>query len=350
MIYTVLIEINMNIKKISNKNIVSQRTTMPFTDGLSPVTDKSKQAPWYGGGTFDDGRKSFDLNMGGDHQFTGGERDGVSHAIGGFFRNETDIESGDRDIFYATEIVVLDENNNEHVYPYSDYDKVMKEWSSKKYIMMTRRVSGHQKQASSSDSAGDITPVIADVISACFKVECESSKYGKMEIGSCFSVDEDKFITCAHVLSRNQEEPNSLSCYIVEAGKRFKAIPLKVDYDRDLAIISCRSLKHTYLNMKGISSMNIGSEILCVGSPYGYDNNVSKGIVSSIGRNVGKDKWSYFFVDLAVYPGSSGGPIIDTKDRSVIGVAAMIVQPTGNYGLNAAIPSEYAMKMLSEIK
>jgi S1-C subfamily serine protease len=339
----------MKIRKITDK-IAAHRTTMPFDGGLSPVTDKSKQSPWYGGGPGDKERTTFDSNMGGDHKFIGVEPDGVSHAVGGFFRNETEIESGDRDINYSTEIIVLDVEHKEHVYPDSDYEKVMKDWSKKRYIMMTRRGRKPDRQASSGEKQ-DIIPVIADVMSACFKMECESSKYGKMEIGSCFAIDETLFVTCAHVISRRQEDPKSVSCYLVESGRRHRVIPIEVDYDRDLALMSCETVKHTYLGMKGISAMKTGADILCVGSPYGYDNNVSRGMISSIGRSVGTDSvGSYFFVDLAVYPGSSGGPIIDVLDGVVIGVAAMIVQPTGNYGLNAAIPSEYVNQLMTEMK
>jgi S1-C subfamily serine protease len=42
-----------------------------------------------------------------------------------------------------------------------------------------------------------------------------------------------------------------------------------------------------------------------------------------------------------VFPGNSGGPVIDVRDGSAIGVAAVIVDSVGNYGLNAAIPSDY---------
>jgi S1-C subfamily serine protease len=327
----------------------AQRTMMPFVDGLSPLTDKSKQVPQYGGGTFDKRRTDFDGNSGGDHKFIGPEPDGVNYAVGGFFRNETDIENGDRDIEYSTEIVVIDMDRNEHVYPEKDYVQVMKDWANKRYIMMTRRGRQMSRSASSSKEGSDIVPVIADVVSACFKMECESMKFGKKEVGSCFAIDKSLFVTCAHVISRRQEDTSSISCFVVESGRRHRAVPVKVDYDRDLAIVSCKTVRHSFLQLKGISSMKVGSDILCVGSPYGYDNNVSKGMISSIGRNLGQGDDSYFFVDLAVYPGSSGGPVVDSADGTVIGVAAMIVQPTGNYGLNAAIPSEYVTKMISEV-
>jgi S1-C subfamily serine protease len=328
----------------------AHRTTMPFTDGLSGLTDKSKQVPQYGGGTLDKGRAEFDANSGGDHKFTQPEPDDASHAVGGLFLGEFE-PGGDIDIPYETEVVVVDMKGKEHVDTEHDFNTVVEMWSGKPTRAIFRRKRQMMDKAASSGNKSDLVPVIADILSACFKMECESPKFGKKEIGSCFAVSQDTFVTCAHVISRRREDPSSVSCFVVESDKRHRAIPITVDYDLDIAVFKCLTMKHTYLEMKGISSMSAGAEILAVGSPYGYDNNVSKGMISSIKRNVDeKGAVSYFFVDLAIYPGSSGGPIVDVTDRNVVGVAAMIVQPVGNYGLNAAIPSEYVTRILSKGK
>jgi len=322
-------------------------TTMPFSGGLSTPTEKSRQSPWMGGGPFDRERTDFDLNSGGDHKFINPPPDGTSYAVGGCFVGEV-TPGGDPDIPYETEIVITDRDGKEHVDVEHDYNKVLEIWSGKGYIKIERRRRIQSVKKASSGGGRDLIPIVADVVSACFKIESESSKYGKREIGSCFAVSPDIFVTCAHVISRKSENPSDVACYIIDGDRRHKAVIVDVDYKTDIALVRCGGVKHAYLGMKGISSMAAGAAILCVGSPYGYDNNVSRGIISSIERSVdGGDGVSYFFVDLSIYPGSSGGPIVDVSDSTVVGVAAMIVQPVGNYGLNAAIPSEYVQRMLN---
>jgi serine protease Do len=111
-----------------------------------------------------------------------------------------------------------------------------------------------------------------------------------------------------------------------------------------LALIKCNAVKHTVLGYKTIDDVPIASEIACVGSPYGYDNNVSAGILSSKGRSIEDDTGiQYFFMDLSIFPGSSGGPVVDLNDGLTIGIVAIIVRSVGSYGLNAAIPMDYAI-------
>jgi serine protease Do len=199
-------------------------------------------------------------------------------------------------------------------------------------------------------SGSGISHIVANVMPGCFKIESESVKHGKKEVGSCFSIADGIFLTCAHAISKERESPSDVSVFIIEGDNRYRAVPLDVDYDMDLAIVSCDTIRHFPLSLKSIQDVAVGSEIMCVGSPFGYDNNVSRGIMSSKGRIVeGAGEISYFFIDLAVYPGSSGGPVIDLSDGRVIGVAAIIVDSVGNYGINAAIPSDYVARRFSDI-
>ena len=346
----------------------SYRTTMPFDGGLSPITDKvKKNQPWLGGGPRDKERRNFDSTMGGDHKFIGPDPDGMSHAVGGLFHGEW--TESDPEVPYSTEIVVVDNQGGEHVYDKVNFDKVVMKWKGKPYKLIYRRQKGVSKPppmsipdptsletAASSNSltkeaqSANIVPLVANIMPACFKVESESVRYGKMEIGSCFAVSDGKFVTCAHVISKRQESPSDVSIYLIEGDRRFKATVDDIDYEMDLAVLSCDTVKHTPLAMKSISDVPTGSEIVCVGSPFGYDNNISRGIISSKGRIIEEPgRITYFFIDLSVYPGNSGGPVIDVDDGSVIGVAAVIVDSVGNYGLNAAIPSDYVNKRFHNV-
>ncbi len=323
--------------------IRAYRTTRPFEGGLSPVTDKTRNnQPQMGGGPHEKPRKDFDSNMGGDHKFIGPDPDGLNYAVGGPFWGEWS-KSG-TDVPYSVEVIVMDAHGKEHVYDDMAIDDVMKEWNDKSYKSISRRVK-NKVQAAFGDSSSGIAHVVANVMPGCFKIESESPRYGKKEVGSCFAVTDGEFVTCAHAISKNSESPSDVSVFIIEGEKRHRAIVVDVDYDMDLAIVECDTVRHFPLHLKSIEKVPVGEEIMCVGSPFGYDNNVSRGILSSKGRLVdAAGEISYFFIDLSVYPGNSGGPVIDILDGTVIGVAAIIVDSVGNYGINAAIPSDYVAR------
>jgi len=333
--------------------IKAYRTTMPMNGGLSPVTDKTRwNQPQLGGEPNSKQRKMFDETMGGDHKMIGPDPDGVNYAVGGPFWGEWS-KSG-VDVPYAVEIVVIDMDGKEHVYDDMTMEQVMEEWekSGREYKIMVRRekrkVAAMTVNAASSSM--DISSLVASILPGCFKIEGESAKYGKKEVGSCFAVADGKFVTCAHAISKKNENPDDISIFIIEGENRHRAYPIDVDYDMDLAVVECDTLRHFPLRVKSISEVPVGSGIACVGSPFGYDNNVSRGIVSSKGRIVDEEgAISYFFIDLAVYPGNSGGPVVDISDGRVIGVAAVIINSVGNYGINAAIPIDYVVRRFSDV-
>ena len=319
------------------------RTTMPF-EGLSPLTDKTRRnVPWMGGGTLDQPRSDFDKNMGGDHKFINRAPDGTSHTVTNLFSGENDpkasLSSG------GPELVVVDMAGQEHVFKGKNERTVRLEWDKPFRMMFWRNRLASAVAFLEKTAAGDFVPLVANLIAGCFKVESESLRFGKMEIGSCFAVCRGVFLTCAHVISKRGENPADVDVYVVESGRRHKAVALDVDYDMDLAVIKCETVRHRVLTPGSTEEIQSGSEVVCVGSPYGYDNNVTRGIVSSKGRKVPEAGGiSYFFMDLAVYPGSSGGAVVSVDTGHVVGIAAIIVQSVGNYGLNAAIPIEAAKK------
>jgi len=325
--------------------IISYRTTMPFDGGLSPPTEKSRVRPWFGGGPEDKPRQEFDRNMGGDHKFIDtDDTDGKSHAImNGLFEGEIDPKFlVDADTYYLVEkpdgdVLVVEDLS---------FEQIIMKFPGSKIVLKKRRLSN----ASSGGGTPNFMSLVSNIFASTFKVESDSEKYGKREIGSCFCVAPNGFLTCAHVVSRRHEDPSSVVVEIVEGDDRHRAVVEDIDYDMDLAFLSCDTIRTHPIGFKPAAKVPIGKDILCVGSPYGYDNDVSTGILSSKDRVVDRDSnVSFIFMDLSLYPGSSGGPVVDVEDGNVIGLAAVIVQSVGNYGLNAAIPIEYAAERFGNL-
>ena len=89
--------------------------------------------------------------------------------------------------------------------------------------------------------------------------------------------------------------------------------------------------------------------MLAIGSPFGLDSTVTAGIVSAKQRETGSDI-ALLQTDVAVNPGNSGGPLVDTR-REVVGVNSQILSPVGSYiGISFAIPIDEAMRIADQLR
>jgi S1-C subfamily serine protease len=90
------------------------------------------------------------------------------------------------------------------------------------------------------------------------------------------------------------------------------------------------------------SDLRVGQTVLAIGNPFGYDQTLTTGIVSALGREIeavdGTPIRDVIQTDAAINPGNSGGPLLDSAGR-LIGVNTAIVSPSGGYaGVGFAIP------------
>ncbi len=90
------------------------------------------------------------------------------------------------------------------------------------------------------------------------------------------------------------------------------------------------------------SDLKVGQTVLAIGNPFGYDQTLTTGIVSALGREIvstdGVPIRDVIQTDAAINPGNSGGPLLDSAGR-LIGVNTAIVSPSGGYaGVGFAIP------------
>ena len=90
--------------------------------------------------------------------------------------------------------------------------------------------------------------------------------------------------------------------------------------------------------------------MLAIGSPYGFENTVTSGIVSAKARALPGDTYVPFIqTDVAVNPGNSGGPLFNMKGE-VIGINSQIYSRSGGYqGLSFAVPIDVALRVQDQL-
>jgi len=326
--------------------------------GLSPLTDKSRQQGNFGGGPHDSQRHLFDRNMGGDHRMIpSGDTVFPQSHINDPFKNSieqwdrTGLNSKDRKvwvIYLANGKTIIKDCSPRELFSFIRANSIQYTRIAAEPAVLSSSIKLMNKTAKEENFLG----LVSTVLASSFKVESHNLRKNVKEIGSGFYVKKNLMLTCAHVLSKDQDQDFSHTMvYVIDAGDPYSARVIDVDYDLDVAILYCDATKHISLPVESMDSVQVGEELLCAGSPYGYDNNVTKGILSSKDREIHDGTIPYFFMDLAVYPGSSGGPVVAVDGGFVIGMAAVIVESVGNYGLNAGIPIEVCTeRFISHLK
>jgi serine protease Do len=91
--------------------------------------------------------------------------------------------------------------------------------------------------------------------------------------------------------------------------------------------------------------------VIAIGSPFGFENSVSAGIVSGLHRALpGGQMTPFIQTDVAVNPGNSGGPLLNTAGQ-VVGVNSQIYSRSGGFmGLSFAIPADVAAKVADQLR
>ena len=166
--------------------------------------------------------------------------------------------------------------------------------------------------------------------------------------GSGFIVDsEGRIVTNAHVVeggTRIRVKLHDRREYIAEV--------LGVDKSTDLALLKINASGPLPKVRFGRSEdLRLGQWVFAIGSPYGFDYTVTRGIVSGLARRLPDSNYVPFIqTDAAVNPGNSGGPLFNTKGQ-VIGVNSQIFSASGSFaGLSFAIPSDVVVDIVEQLE
>ncbi len=173
-------------------------------------------------------------------------------------------------------------------------------------------------------------------------------------LGSGFIVDPRGYIiTNNHVV----EKADRIYVKLSTDPEGFQGRPGKVigvDKDTDLAVVKITTTEPLPTVKLGNSdSSQVGDWVIAIGSPFGFSQTVTAGIVSARNRTVEKGAAGQFqhFIqtDAAINPGNSGGPLLNMADQ-VIGVnTAIITQSAGYEGIGFAMPSNTVISVYNDL-
>ncbi len=167
-------------------------------------------------------------------------------------------------------------------------------------------------------------------------------------LGSGFVISPDGYVlTSAHLVAggaevvvRLPETERELAAEVVGIDRRTDVALLKVD-GRDLPVVK----------LGRSDRLRAGDWVAAIGSPFGFSNTITAGIVGATQRTLPDESFVPFIqTDVAVNPGNSGGPLLNL-DGEVVGINSMIYSRTGGYmGVSFAVPIEVAMEVSEELR
>ena len=168
--------------------------------------------------------------------------------------------------------------------------------------------------------------------------------------GSGFIISKDGYLlTNNHVVDDADEIIVSLS-----DRREYKAELIGSDERSDLALLKIEAENLPVVKIGKSNDLKVGEWVVAIGSPFQLNFSVTAGIVSAKGRSIpnGSDSTYVPFIqtDVAINPGNSGGPLFNLEGK-VVGINSQIYTRSGGYmGVSFAIPIDYAMDIVNQLK
>jgi serine protease Do len=172
-------------------------------------------------------------------------------------------------------------------------------------------------------------------------------EYQTQSLGSGFIISEDGYIlTNTHVIGRADE----ITVKLID-GRELEAKVIGQDRLTDVALLKIDAEGLPIVPIAKADMAQVGDWVVAIGSPFGFENTVTAGIISAKRRSLPGDTYVPFLqTDVALNPGNSGGPLFNLQGQ-VIGINSQIYSQTGGYmGLSFAIPIQLAMDIAEQLR
>lgn len=166
-------------------------------------------------------------------------------------------------------------------------------------------------------------------------------------VGSGFIFSQDGLImTNAHVVDGADE------VFVTLTDKReFKAKIIGADKRSDVALLKIEATGLTPVKSGDVGRLKVGEWVMAIGSPFGFENTVTAGIVSAKQRYTDDTDYLPFIqTDVAINPGNSGGPLINMRGE-VVGINSQIYSRSGGFmGISFSIPMDEAVRVVEQLR
>jgi len=171
--------------------------------------------------------------------------------------------------------------------------------------------------------------------------------YESRSLGSGFILSQDGYIlTNSHVV----EAADDITVRLTDK-REYKAKVIGSDRRTDVAVLKIDATGLPAVTVGDPNKLRVGEWVVAIGSPFGFDNSVTAGIVSAKGRSLPQENFVPFIqTDVAINPGNSGGPLFNLNGE-VVGINSMIFSRTGGFmGLSFAIPIDVAIDVAKQLQ
>ncbi|WP_226666730.1 trypsin-like peptidase domain-containing protein [Metabacillus litoralis] len=189
----------------------------------------------------------------------------------------------------------------------------------------------HNNEDTDNQTIPEIKEIIRESQKKVVMVELEDGT-----VGSGFLYNEQgDIITNAHVV-----DGTSVVKVRTTDAKGYDGEVIGISTETDIAVIRVEGLKDIEpLTLSPSTELEIGDEILALGSPLGFQNTVTTGIISGTDRELNVEPYFYenvYQISAPIAPGNSGGPLLDRKSGHVVGINSARIEQ-GSIGFSIPI-------------
>ena len=166
-------------------------------------------------------------------------------------------------------------------------------------------------------------------------------------LGSGFIISSDGYLlTNAHVV----DGADTVTVRLTDK-REFRAKVIGADKRTDVALLKIDATGLPTVRLGDAARLKVGEWVVAIGSPFGFENSVTAGIVSAKGRALPQENYVPFIqTDVAINPGNSGGPLFNMNGE-VVGINSQIYSRSGGFmGLSFAIPIDVAMDIQQQLR